>query len=184
MKRAWRSKMDLPNPTERKLIHNRKVRCKGYARADGDFDIEAELIDSKTYDFPSDFHGTVAKDTPYHHMKLRITVDIDMIVKDALATTLLGPYPICPQGAYNFKKLIGIKIGPGWKRRVHSRIGGSSGCTHITELTGPMATTAYQTVGGEISRQKRLGKTLKNLIKDDQTNALENSCIAYSKTSI
>ena len=176
--------MDLPNPTERKLIHNRNVHCKGYARIDGDFDIEAELIDSKTYDFPSTVHGIVAKDTPYHHMKLRITIDIDMNVKDALAITLSGPYPICPQGAHNFKKLIGIKIGPGWKRRVQSRIGGSSGCTHITELTGPMATTAYQTVGGELSRQKRVEKTFKNLIKDDKKSTLENSCIAYSKIGI
>ena len=176
--------MDLPNPTERKVLHNRRVHCKGYIREDGDFDIEAELIDSKTYDFPSEFHGIVVKDTPYHHMKLRITIDIDMTVKDALAITLVGPYPICPQGAHNFKKLIGIKIGPGWKRRVHSRIGGSSGCTHITELTGPMATTAYQTVGGEISRQKRLVKTKKISIKHNQKSTLDDSCIAYSKTSI
>ncbi len=174
--------MDLPNPTERKLIHNRKIHCKGYARVDGDFDIEAELIDSKTYDFPSEAHGIVAKDTPYHHMKLRITVDVDMKVKDAAAITLFGPYSICPQGAYNFKNLIGIKIGPGWKKRVYSKIGGSFGCTHITELTGPMATTAYQTIGGEISRQKRLGNTKKIPIKDDQKNFLDNSCIAYSKT--
>ena len=174
--------MDLPNPSKRKLIHNRKIYCKGYARVDGDFDIEAELIDSKTYDFPSEAHGIVTRDTPYHHMKLRITIDIDMTVKDASAVTLSGPYLICPQGAYNFENLIGIKIGPGWKKRVSSRIGGSSGCTHITELTGPMATTAYQTIGGEISRQKRLENTKRNLIKNNQKNPLDNSCIAYSKT--
>ena len=97
--------MDLPDPTDRKLIHNRKINCKGYKRTDGDFDIEAELIDSKTYDFPSKTHGTVFKDTPYHHMKLRITVDSNMTVKDAAAITLSGPYNICPQGANNFKNL-------------------------------------------------------------------------------
>ena len=175
--------MDLPEPTDRKLIHNRKINCRGYKRADGDFDIEAELIDSKTYDFPSKTHGTVFKDTPYHHMKLRITVDSNMTVKDAAAITLFGPYNICPKGANNFKNLVGVKIGPGWKRRVFSKIGGSSGCTHITELTGPMATTAYQTIGGEISRQKRIGKKSKNFIGDDKKVMLNNSCIAYSKAN-
>ena len=175
--------MDLPDPTNRELIHNRKINCKGYKREDGDFDIEAELIDSKTYDFPSNTHGTVFKDTPYHHMKLRITVDFDMTVKDATAITLFGPYNICPQGANIFKNLVGVKIGPGWKRLVLSKIGGSSGCTHITELTGPMATTAYQTIGGEISRQKRIGNKSKSFTGDDKKVTLNNSCIAYSKVN-
>ena len=44
--------MRLPEPAERHLVHNRKINCKGFVRADGFFDIEAELKDSKTYDFP------------------------------------------------------------------------------------------------------------------------------------
>ena len=175
--------MSLSKPTDRELIHNRKINCRGYVRVDGDFDIEAELIDSKTYDFPSETHGTMPKDKPYHHMKLRITVDLDMNVKDACAITIAGPYHLCPKGANNFNNLIGLKIGPGWQRRVHSKLGGSAGCTHITELTGPMATTAYQTIGGEISRQKRLKKTKNNFFKDIKGNTIDNTCIAHSKIS-
>ena len=124
--------MGLPEPAERHLVHNRRISCSGYVRADGHFDIEAELIDSKTYDFPSDTHGTVYQNTPYHHMQVRITVDLELIVTDAAAITLAGPYQICPQGAQNITNLIGLKIGPGWKRRVQTAIGGPSGCTHIT----------------------------------------------------
>ena len=174
--------MGLPEPVERHLVHNRKISCKGYVRADGFFDIEAELIDSKTYDFPSDTHGMVHKDTPYHHMKVRITVDLDLNVTDAAAITLAGPYQICSQGAQNVTNLIGLKIGAGWKRRVRAAIGGPSGCTHITELTGPMATTAYQTIGGEISRRRRAEKEGGNLSARNHDIGIINSCIAFSQS--
>ena len=42
--------MGLPEPAERHLVHNRRISCSGYVRADGHFDIEAELIDSKVED--------------------------------------------------------------------------------------------------------------------------------------
>ena len=174
--------MGLPEPAERHLVHNRRISCSGYVRADGHFDIEAELIDSKTYDFPSDTHGTVYQNTPYHHMQVRITVDLDLIVTDAAAITLAGPYQICPQGAQNITNLIGLKIGPGWKRRVQTAIGGPSGCTHITELTGPMATTAYQTIGGEKSRRLREQTEDDNLPETNQDRSLKNSCIAFSQS--
>jgi hypothetical protein len=174
--------MGLTEPAERHLVHNRRISCSGYVRADGHFDIEAELIDSKTYDFPSDTHGTVYQNTPYHHMQVRITVDLDLIVTDAAAITLAGPYQICPQAAKSITNLIGLKIGPGWKRRVQTAIGGPSGCTHITELTGPMATTAYQTIGGEISRRHREQIEDDNLPETNQDRSLKNSCIAFSQS--
>ena len=60
--------MKLPKSAGRHLVHNRKINCSGYLRADGNFDVEAELMDSKTYDFPSNTHGIIQKDSPYHHM--------------------------------------------------------------------------------------------------------------------
>jgi hypothetical protein len=174
--------MGLTEPAERHLVHNRRISCSGYVRADGHFDIEAELIDSKTYDFPSDTHGTVYQNTPYHHMQVRITVDLDLIVTDAAAITLAGPYQICPQAAKSITNLIGLKIGPGWKRRVQTAIGGPSGCTHITELTGPMATTAYQTIGGEISRRRRADMADGDLRVRNEDSSLKNSCIAFSQS--
>ena len=44
------------------------------------------------------------------------------------------------------KRLIGLQIGPGWRRRVHDLVGRTAGCTHLVELLGPLATTAYQTM--------------------------------------
>ena len=101
---------------------------------------------------------------------------------NAAAITLVGPYQICPQGAQNIKNLIGLKIGAGWKRRVQTAIGGPSGCTHITELTGPMATTAYQTIGGEISRRRRAELENGDSHARNEDSSLKNSCIAFSQS--
>ena len=172
----------LSEPAAREDRHNRQVTCRGFARKDGLLDIEGELIDTKAYDFPSSAHGVIASGTPVHHMQVRITIDFDMVIQHAEAVTVHGPYAICPKGADNITGLIGLQIGPGWKRKVQTAIGGPKGCTHITELMGPMATTAFQTLYGEKARQKR------DTTGADQTQQLKtplpsltNSCIAYAE---
>ena len=41
-----------------------------------------------------------------------------------------------------------MSIMSGWSARLRARLGGVKGCTHMTELLGPVATTAFQTVFG------------------------------------
>jgi hypothetical protein len=77
-------------------------------------------------------------------MWLRVTIDLDMRIHDIEARTDEGPYPVCGDIAPNFKRLIGLTIGPGWRKSVAERVGGVNGCTHLVELLGPLATTAFQ----------------------------------------
>ena len=178
----------LPQPAPRHHRHDRQIHCQGFAREDGLLDIEAELIDTKSYDFPSDTHGTVKTGTPIHHMQVRITLNFDLEITDAVAVTLHGPYLVCPKGAENIKNLIGLQIGPGWRNKTKAAIGGPKGCTHITELLGQMATTAFQTLYGEKARLKREAQL--NSPQDQTRNqtpiqtplpSLRNSCIAYAE---
>ncbi len=173
----------LSTPTKREEVHNRRIYCNGYARHDGLFDIEAELTDNKTYSFPSDFRGEVTPDMPFHHMKVRLTVTRDLLITAAEAVTIAGPYAICPMANEVFANLIGIQIGPGWRHKVRAAIGGQHGCTHITELMGPVATIAYQTRYGEESRQARQSnndnaKAVNS--RDQRSKVLANSCVAYA----
>ena len=172
----------LSPPIEREVRHNRQVNCHGYVRKDGLLDIEGELIDTKAYDFPSSTHGIIKSGTPIHHMRVRITIDFEMVILHAEAATLHGPYAICPKGAENITGLINLQIGPGWKRKVQAAIGGPKGCTHITELMGPMATTAFQTLYGEKARQERdaAGADQNQQVKTPLPS-LTNSCIAYAE---
>ncbi len=173
--------MALSAPAQREERHLRRVSCRGFARTDGLLDIEGELIDTKNYDFPSSTHGLIKSGHPIHHMQVRITVDFELNIVAAEAVTIHGPYAICPKGAENIEGLVGLTIGPGWKRKVQQAIGGPKGCTHITELMGPMATTAFQTLYGEKARQKRsqLGADQSEQIKTPLPS-LANSCIAYA----
>ena len=167
----------------REAVHKRQINCNGFVRADGLYDIEAELTDHKTYDFPSDFRGTVTPDLAVHHMVLRITIDRDRIIRHAEAITITGPYAICPTANAVFDNLIGLQIGPGWRRKVQAAIGGRHGCTHITELLGPVATIAYQTLYGEEARQKRQSGTLSDQDKRASRSQLANSCVGYADDS-
>jgi hypothetical protein len=140
--------MPLSAPAARKLIHTRKIECKGYEREDGLWDIEAELMDTKTYVHSRRFGGSERQPgEPVHHMWLRLTIDLDMVIHDAEAATDQGPYPYCGNITPNFKRLVGIKVGPGWRREIRERLGGIQGCTHLVELLGPVGTICFQATG-------------------------------------
>ena len=169
--------MPLATPAPRKLIHTRSIECKGYEREDGLWDIEAHLVDTKTQAH-SRLHGgrERAAGEPVHDMWLRLTIDLDFLIHDAEAFTEEGPYPNCGHITPNFKSLVGVKIGPGWRREIAARLGGIKGCTHLVELLGPLGTTAYQATGR--ARAARVeGKPLTR--KPYQLNA----CHVYAEDS-
>ena len=169
-----------PAVVERELVHNRQITLNGYVRIDGLFDIEAELTDHKTYSFPSDFRGEVTPDLPVHHMIVRVTITKERIITAAEAITVTGPYAVCPKANEVFRELVGLQIGPGWRRKVQAAIGGRHGCTHITELLGPVATVAYQTLYGHDARESRKKKQFSDADKKNERSHLINSCVGYA----
>ncbi|MBT7957410.1 MAG: DUF2889 domain-containing protein [Rhodospirillaceae bacterium] len=139
--------MPLSPPVKRKHVHTREIRCLGFEREDGLWDIEGRITDTKTYTFDNRERGMISAGTPVHDMLVRLTVDTDLVVQDAEASTEAGPFEICPAVNEGVKALKGMQITAGWTRNVHNTIGGIKGCTHINQLLmGPLATTAYQSI--------------------------------------
>jgi hypothetical protein len=138
--------MPLSQPTSRKHLHTRTVTCHGYQRDDGLWDIEGHLVDIKHYDFDNEHRGVVRAGEPVHEMWLRLSIDDDLQIQKAEAVTDYGPYAMCPDITPNFARLEGLRIGPGFHREVHKRVGGVNGCTHLVELLRPLATAAFQTL--------------------------------------
>ena len=139
--------MPISKPAPRDLIHTRSIQCSGYKRKDGLWDIDGYMTDTKAYTFNSVDREHIASGEPIHHMVIRITVDDDMVVQYADASTDFAPYHICGNINDNFAQLKGLKIGPGWRRAVNQAMGGTHGCTHLRDLLiGPLAVTAYQTI--------------------------------------
>jgi hypothetical protein len=148
----------LSRPQARRHIHTRAIEVKGYQRDDGLWDIEGSLMDTKTYSFDNVDRGGIAAGEPVHHMLVRLTVDDDLVVRAAEASTEAGPYGICGDVAGVVEGLIGAGIGPGWRKAVFSVMGRTKGCTHITDLIGgPMAVTAFQTVRPARKARERAG---------------------------
>jgi hypothetical protein len=146
--------MPLPPASPREPIHTRRVECRGYRRADGLWDVEGHLVDVKSYAFDNAHRGRLEPGMPIHEMWIRITIDDEFLIHDAVAAADASPYRICPEVAPNFARLKGLKIGAGFRRAVAQRLGGTEGCTHIVELLGPLATTAIQTIMPIKSREK------------------------------
>jgi hypothetical protein len=138
--------MSLPAPVEREPFHQRRITVDGYRRVDGLWDIEAHLVDTKTYAFDNHWRGTIQPGEPLHDMWLRVTLDDGMVVRDVIAVAAAHPFRICPEITGDFKRLIGETIGAGWSRRVRTLLGGVAGCTHLVDLLGPIGTIAFQTI--------------------------------------
>jgi hypothetical protein len=141
--------MPLSAPAEREPIHTRTIECRGYLRGDGLWDIEGRLADTKTYAFDNRWRGEVAAGQPVHDMRVRLTVDDDLVIRAVEAVIEAAPFAVCAEVTETtpvFAVLEGERIGPGWSRTVCRLVGGTKGCTHVSELLGRMATTCYQTV--------------------------------------
>ncbi|SPB13778.1 hypothetical protein NOV72_01042 [Caballeronia novacaledonica] len=131
----------------RRLVHTRRIVCTGYARNDGLFDIEANMLDTKTHDSDLLFKHVQAGQ-PIHSMTLVVTIDRDLVIQRVEARTEVGPTPYCHEINAAYEGLKGVTIGPGFNREIKRRLGGAQGCTHLSELLGPLATTAIQTLMG------------------------------------
>ncbi|HUB10674.1 MAG TPA: DUF2889 domain-containing protein [Acetobacteraceae bacterium] len=138
--------MPLTPPAARDPLHTRAIRICGYRRADGLFDIEAELADTKSYGFVNQDRGYIEPGERLHGMALRLTLDETMTIVASEAATDHAPYAVCPSAAPAFTKLTGLQIKPGFLREAMHRVGGTIGCTHLRELLQQMATVAYQTI--------------------------------------
>ena len=139
----------------REIIHCRKVKCTGYRREDGLWDIEGRLLDTKAYDFAAEDNEVVTSGTPIHDLKIRMTVTDRLEVTAIEACIDSSPFPgTCPHIAKKYEEVVGMKIGPGWTRSLKEKFEGPNGCTHMTELLGPMATTAFQTIVPFLARER------------------------------
>ncbi len=149
------SASSLPPPVDREHIHTRRVVSNGYLRADGLWDIETRIEDTKTY-FARNGDGRERQPgAPIHHMEVRMTLDDALKVVDAVATMPSTPFDECTPAADPVRGLIGATIGPGWRKAIDEAMGGIRGCTHVRELIAAMATVAYQTIPNYRIYQRR-----------------------------
>lgn len=169
--------MPLTDPAARKLAHTRVVTCQGFEREDGLWDIEGRIVDTKPYRFQNrDRGGWIEADEALHDMSIRLTVNLELEIIDSDAVIDHSPYNYCKSVASVASNLVGLKIAPGFSQQSKRAMGANRGCTHLTELLGPVATTAIQTIA---SAKSRLGSA-----KPVRRNpAFLDSCHTYASDS-
>ena len=138
--------MPLPEPVEREAIHGREIRCRGFRRADGLWDIEGRMIDTKDYGFDSVYRGRMEAGMPVHDMWMRLTLDEQLVVQDIAVSSDAHPFPNCAEIEPAYRTLVGTALRPGWTKLVKDRLGGVAGCTHLTRLAQELSVVAMQTI--------------------------------------
>lgn len=140
--------MSLSAAAPRRKFHTRTIVCDGYQRDDGLWDIEARIVDTKSYGYTEPVRGRREAGDPVHDMAVRLTLDPTLVVKAIEVEMPATPYDSCETAAPAYQALVGKQIGLGWRRAVNEAVGGTRGCTHVRELLFPMATVAFQTISG------------------------------------
>lgn len=131
----------------RRHMHTRTIECNGYLRDDGLWEVEARLRDTKPFNQPAHrFREELKPGDPVHDIGLRLAIDDSMTVREAEATMLATPYPTCIEVEGILQRLVGERVGPGWRETVRRKIGRLETCTHLSELLGPAVTTLFQTM--------------------------------------
>jgi hypothetical protein len=128
-------------------MHNRSYQVHSFEREDGNWDIEAELIDSKAYDFTKRSGEVRQAGTAFHHMHMRITIDKTFTILDAVVAYDAAPFgEVCTSISDEYKDLIGMNLLKGFRQQVKERFARTAGCTHMSELAGVLPTAAIQTM--------------------------------------
>ena len=139
--------MPLSAPSPRTLQHTRRVTYHGYARLDGLWDIEGELIDSKPQILQTLVHAHPhPANAPIHHMAIRATVDAALVVQAIEVSMDAFPLHECPKARAALQGMVGCSMARGWRRAIQEKLGGVASCTHLRELLFNMATAAFQTM--------------------------------------
>ncbi len=139
-----------PAAPERVLKHRRSIDVHVYARGSGLWEVDAEIRDIKTRD--ARLAGGLRKaGDPIHDMLLRLVVDEQLNIIDAGSETRWMPYPgQCDDHGDAYAALTGLNLLKGFRQAVKERLGGTLGCTHLTELTQVLPTAVIQAFAGEV----------------------------------
>ncbi len=166
---------------EKELVHTRQIICRGYRRKDGCWQIEANVADEKGQAVPFKSRPDVLAGELIHHLSLCVVIDDDYQILDVAAKTLAAPWPVCAEVAADYRKLIGMRIGPGFTRAVTDILGGTLGCTHLTDLLGQIGNTYMQASWPDRVARQRLNGEDPRQWPDTRTLSFVDGCHAWRK---
>ena len=150
--------------------------------------VEMDWIDEAAFEIRGTLNDNV------HSVDCRLVVGYpDFTIQAASGGITRMPYPGYCQGAYSvLAKLVGERIGRGFRKRVGELVGGAASCNHLHTLVNDMATCAFQMNYYRATKDPRAIEVLRE-IGDDQARKrglvlgwmpqLRNSCYVFSEAA-
>lgn len=155
--------LSLP-ASPRQLQHVRRVTTEVYLREDGLWDVEATLVDHKTFDTDSRDGTSRPAGSPIHGMVLRLTMNTELTILAAEGSMDAVPFRgICETIAPSYAALVGLNLGKGFRQAVRERFGNTAGCTHLSELASNLPSAAIQALATRLR-----AKAMENDVKPFQ----------------
>ena len=146
--------MPLSPPVPRALRHTRAIQVDAYARDDGLWDLDARITDVKVKDVTL-ASGLRPGGTALHDLSLRITINRELVIVDAEASSDAVPYPgYCDTIGPAYKQLIGLCLMQGFRVGLKDRLSGVLGCTHLSELAQILPTAAIQAYANDVIKTR------------------------------
>jgi len=167
--------MSALNPAApRRHVLARRIACDGFQRDDGLWNLEASIVDTRPFSYVEVDRGTRDASSEVHNMSVRLTFDDGLVVRAIEVSMNEVPHPECVTNMANYQRLVGAKIGVGWRQAVKAALGDVKGCTHVRELLVTMATPAFQTVGS---------RGLQEGVESWDVKTIVGGCIAWAPDS-
>ena len=167
--------MTLPQASAtRQLKHRRQIDVQVFARADGLWEVDATLTDTKTREARM-ADGIRAAGTPIHDMLLRLVVNPQFDILEAGSQTRWMPYNgVCDQHGDVYGRLVGLNLLQDFRKALRQRVGGVLGCTHITELAQVLPTAVVQGFVGEVLDTRGTAEGARQPFQIDRCHALRS----------
>lgn len=142
--------MPLPLPTSRRALkHTRTIQVEAFARDDGLWDLEARITDTKTSPIALEA-GMLPAGAALHDLSIRVTINRKFDILDVAASSDAVPYRgHCDTIGPAYDQLVGLNLVKGFRFALLGRMGGTAGCTHLSELATVLPTAAIQAFAGE-----------------------------------
>ena len=173
--------MGIEKEQDMEWVRMRQIACRGYRRKDGMWQIEASVADEKGQAVCFRSRAPVNPGELIHHMTLCVVIDDDYQIHDIEARLLQAPWKVCAETAGVYRKLIGLRIGPGFAREVRERVGGIAGCTHLTDLLGQVGNTYMQASFPDRQARQQRSNADPRLWPDERTLAFVDGCHAWRR---
>jgi hypothetical protein len=141
--------------SKKEKIHTRVITVNSYETGEGTIHVEGLLTDERFY--PSLYYSRNKYIDPGIVHKMTVQLDIalpDLEIRQATAVMNEVPIDDCREIETFVKKLVGLRIQPGFTRKVRSLLGGVEGCLHLTNLILTMGSAAVQGFWAYFSRRR------------------------------